>query len=217
MSNLHWWGFRSYMPPVVPSVRSFTVAAEVSGTTLSVTKPTGVVNGDVVSILTRRSAGGSGIAVSCTGFTVRQTAVATDATDYNYFDILDRTIDGSEGSSFSVNVSSSQFYSAIAIAVKDTSGIDVSAKFETVAYSLSRRLPTVTTTVDNCLLIGGYGLFFTPSPATSPSGWTQVATTTNVWGYSKVAATAGATGNTDFNDASVFELPPGAVAAYKPL
>lgn len=203
-----------------PILQSTTQASEVYSTSITITKPSGVAVGDVIVIAVRTV--NNGVTTSLSGFTQQVDGSSTDSTDYNNLDIWTRVADGSEASTFSVALSSLTYSAAVAFRVSGSSGTITAAKFDTNAgYTQSRRLPTVTTPSAFNLLIGVHTLFYTTVLGTTPAGWTAsvVATKTGgevMWSFQKNAAAAGATGNTDFDETGVFELPVAGVIALAP-
>lgn len=129
-----------------------------------------------------------------------------------------RIADGSEGSTFSVGVSCSGG-SAYVHRYTGASGVDVSASWSGGAWTLSRRLTSVTTTGSDRLVVGAFFSFAGENDSPAPSGWTKdyseggADDTGFVW--SKTAASAGATGNTDFDETDNYTLRVGITVALK--
>src|SRR5579875_3744211 len=83
-----------------------TTAAYPGGTSLSISKPAGVVSGDVIVIWVLNSAGA---AASCTGFT------ALNSTALDGEGLLWRTADGTEGSAFTLSFGGTSTSGAVAV------------------------------------------------------------------------------------------------------
>ena len=129
-----------------------------------------------------------------------------------------RIADGSEGSTFSVGVSCSGG-SAYVHRYTGASGVDVSASWSGGAWTLSRRLTSVTTTGSDRLVVGAFFSFAGENDSPAPSGWTkdysEGITDDSGFVWSKTAASAGATGNTDFNETDNYTLRVGITIALK--
>jgi hypothetical protein len=183
-------------------------------TSTTISKPTGVAAGDLLTVFVNVQNAAASLAV--TGFTSR--AVATSGSEQRGA-LFDRVADGSEGSTFTITTTAGTQLSAVALRI---SGVDA-APFDANAtddsgggYVLERSFDTVTTTVDGDIVLGFLG-GRQALDTTTVSGWTL---TLNAgpqnYVYSKTQTTAGATGVTNFNQPTTFDAWCSITAAYKP-
>lgn len=202
--------------PVV-STKAFT--AQTTTASLTITKPASLAAGDLIVILVATFSNKTANSIS--GFTLRASTTATDGTDVLKIYLFDKIATGSEPASYTCTMSGSTICQAAAFRITGASAspYQTSGTWNTTAlggYVLDRRLPTVTTTSANNLLIGFHQAWYGTN-SNSPSGWTaQYTDQSDTYVYNKAAAAAGATGNTDFNDASTWNLCASIVAAYAP-
>ena len=96
-----------------PTVQNFTSAS----TSFAVTKASGVVAGDLILLY----CAGAGVAYSCPGFA----AYASASPSGMYGQILARTADGTEGSTFTVTASNSQVAAIGQVVIAGPCSIDV--------------------------------------------------------------------------------------------
>lgn len=203
--------------PAAPAVASkaFT-AMSFTTTSLSITKPASIAVGDLIVVLTAHYTAGVS-ASSVTGFTRRGSVTTTDGTDTLIITAFDRIADGTEGATFALTLSGTTNVQAAALRVTGASSSPyvTMSTWASNGYKLERRLPSVTTTSANNLLIGWHHAWYGTN-SNAPSGWTAQYTDQNdAYLYNKVASAAGATGNTDFDDASTYNLTASIVLAYK--
>jgi hypothetical protein len=199
---------------------ALTVTTSNSGgidvTTLNVNKPAGVTTGDRVAIYVSWVTFGGASINTPSGFTSVQNVASTSGGDSNKLTMFEKTLDGSEGSTFTVTFTATAYVSIVAVGVDAVSARDATATWTNASYTANRKLPGLTTAGATRTVVGAYSTFFTPSPTTSPAGWTSLGSDGNLFVFYKQFPTAGATGDTDFNDPVVFELPVAITAAYAP-
>lgn len=154
-----------------PAWVSTTTATTAGATSLAVSKPASVAAGDLLfGHLTVRNTETLTIP---TGFTVARAHVAGVWQTHTCY----RIADGSEGATFSWSWSSST--KAVAsmsriTGAHQTSPLNVAGTAATVTASATATAPTITTTVDECLLIG-------VAASADNSSWTSPGTMTERW------------------------------------
>lgn len=202
--------------PVV-STKAFTATTTTSS--LTITKPASLAAGDLIVICVATFSNQTANSIS--GFTLRASTTATDGADVLKIYLFDKIATGSEPANYTCTMSGSTICQAAAFRITGAAASPyvTSGTWNTTSlggYVLERRLPTVTTTSANNLLIGFHQAWYGTN-SNSPSGWTaQYTDQSDTYVYNKTAASAGATGNTDFNDASTWNLCGSIVAAYAP-
>lgn len=191
-----------------PSIRSTGKATQGGGTSFTIPKPTGAATGDWVILFVIYTPDGTGAsASSVTGFGTSVTRARTGSgIEHNVVEIYAREIDGTEGSNFSVTLDNWGYYDGYAICVQDTAGVDTTSKSEWSAYVLERRLQTLTTAQANELVLACGALWYSGTFESTPSGWTSVDSDNNNEVWQRSYASAGATGTTNFDSASTYEL-----------
>lgn len=185
-------------------------------TSLAVNKPAGVTTGDRVSIYVSWVTFAGASINTPSGFTSVQSVNSNDTSDFNRLTLFEKVLDGSEGSSFTITFTAATYITIVAVGIDSTSARDATATWTNTAYTANRKLPGLTTAGATRTMVGAYSTYFTPSPTTSPAGWTALDSQGNLFLFYKQVPSAGATGDTNFNDPVVFELPVAITAAYAP-
>src|ERR1035441_8176344 len=178
-----------------PTVQDFTAAA----TTFAVTKATGVVAGDLILLY----CAGGGVAYSCPGFA----GYASVSSAGTYGQILARTADGTEVSTFTVTASNSQVAAIGQVVVAGPCSIDVVGA-SAGATSTNPTATGLTVAGSNELLIwfgsaiNSGSAVGTPVATTIPSGFTSRVTSTSSTAFladvlvcDNTAVASGATGS----------------------
>jgi hypothetical protein len=186
-----------------------TEATSDSSTSPSVSKPTGTAAGDlliaVFDLFRWTSSTLPSVSSAPSGFTLIGTVTSQSGTDSLRQSVYYRIADGTEGSTFSGTTSAdwTGFFVHRFTGAHATTPINTSASWSSGGWSLNRRFPSVTTTAADCLLVANWHIW--SADPISPSGWTQewdIDGGDNDQLWSKLQASAGASGNTNFNDAS---------------
>ena len=201
----------------VPVLSTKALTAYTTTASLTITKPASLASGDLIVIFVVTYSTQTPTSIS--GFTKRGTTVTTTSgADTLTVTLFDKIATGSEPASYTATMSASTACQAVAMRVTGASATPyvTQAGYESDAYLLQRRLPTVTTTTANNLLIGLHQAWYGAN-SNAPSGWTAEYTDQNdLYLYRKTAAGAGATGNTDFDDSTEYNLTASIVVAYAP-
>lgn len=190
--------------------------------------PTGAAVGDIILLVVNLWEWGTystapTVSSTPSGFTAISNANQAAGDGFNWLRqyLYYRVVTGSEGSSVSIALSAS-YSDAYTHLITDTAGVHVSTTWTGGAWTLSRRLATVTTTVDDCLVIGTLHTYAGEDDSPAPSGWTYeysvdpLGASDGGFVWSKVKSTAGATGNTDFNETDNYTLRVGHTVTFKP-
>lgn len=179
-----------------PSIRGSANPATGTGTTATGTVPAGAVIGDIIGFALEVD-----VAVAVTkpaAFTLNRRTATADQILETYL----RVVDGSEVASYDWTFASNDFCCSMFL-IKDAVGSTTPHKEagQTNAGSTTVTAPSLTTTVDGCLLVGFFGGdISTPGVTTYTSGMTAEITdiSTANWAnlaiYTEAQATAGATG-----------------------
>lgn len=189
---------------VQPSVRSGTSIEIGTTSSPSISKPSGAASGDRVLIFLSTE---DSTTVTCTarptlftrlggGTEADPVVIDTTGGDMRGF-IYQKTLDGSEGSSFSFTMSASTYMSAAAICVQNPGAIS-SAVYETadVVGGDSGRLLAVTLSATQLAL--AFGITYLNGPVASVTNWTEPTGSTTIGFYR--TTTLGT--NQAFNNAS---------------
>lgn len=192
-----------------PSLRAVGTGNSYSGTNGTLAKPSGVVEGDL--LLAFLCADGTNSPISWAtripaGWAIAEENLATGGTFITHGAVAYKIAGASEPSTyaFSFDLQSGTGIIVAYQGVNTTTPINVSAKQENASSASSHPIPSVTTTVNDCLVVACYqhrgnnGV-----PYTEPSGWTERvdykgATSNSNFGVAdKVFTTSGATGTTN--------------------
>lgn len=186
-------------------------------TTTTITKPTGTTTGNLILIAVGTLSQTATVTVS--GFTTRVTSTSYVAGDPQRLTVLERISDNSEGASFTISTSGGCQLAALVVRV---TGLDTASPYQTSAaansngnYIREHNFPTVTTTSANEFLLGllsGRNAL----DSTTISGWTLGTSTGGLYVYTNTASSAGATGVTNFNQSTTYDLWASGVVAYNP-
>lgn len=164
-------------------------------TTLSVTKPSGVVSGDtVVIVVVGHNFSNSAHGFSISGFASRS---ANSSDGYTAVEIFDKLAGGSEPGTYTVNITNGAYTSAFAYRISGSAVFDAQASADSAgAFDGAHNIPSATATATNTLAIAGH-TNWTDALSASPGGWTQLGPVDTV-GYSfhRTFAASGATGST---------------------
>jgi hypothetical protein len=136
--------------PVVESVATGGNATPTSP--LSVPLPSGISSGDLLIVFV--SNGSSRTATTPTGWTL----VAGTSNSGGFYRVYQRIADGTEGSTLSVTLSNTANFNSVAFRISGhnaTTPVNVSATDNTSNNVVS---PSVTTTVENCLVLRMQGI-----------------------------------------------------------
>ncbi len=194
--------------PVVQSQSADTVVST-NGDNIVITKPSGVVSGDLMLMFL--STDGNTVLNTLSGWTVVE-ETTTSAGDKCTLTILSKVAGGSEPADYTFTGGGNQTRAGIIFRIdgqhatfKDVSGIDNTGNSNTPTA------PTVTTTVANCLVLCSYAQDDDSAPNTHPGSTTELAdfdsgggaspaSTLGVASYTQVSA--GATGTRAWSDAN---------------
>ncbi|MCU1472277.1 PKD domain-containing protein [Amnibacterium sp.] len=174
-----------------------------AATAVTITKPTGLVDGDVLVANINADANPSITAPS--GWTA-VTGALTDSTFarvFSYYKVV--TTASSEPSSYTFTLSAAEKWNG---GITDFHGVDTATVWDTAAATKvsttsvsTLAVPSVTTVTPGAMLVGGDGVNSTTATLTAPSGWTEAwegdAGQDVDFGY-KALPTAGATGTSTF-------------------
>lgn len=190
-----------------PTIRAVGAGNSYSGSNSTLAKPSGVVEGDLlIAIL---SADGPNSTISWAsripaGWAIAEENLATGGTFVTHGAVAYKIAGASEPSTYAFSFGDQSGCGAIVAyqGVNQTTPINASAKQENVASATAHPIPSVTTTVADCLAIaiyqhrGNNGV-----PYTEPAGWTEridykgAVCNSNFGVADKVFASSGATGS----------------------
>jgi hypothetical protein len=184
-----------------PSFRAAATASGASSTSVTVNKPAGTAQDDILIALVYIEHATATITAPSGWALVRDSLQSGPAGfDYRHVTYWKRA-GGSEPSSYQWSFSASAYREAFVIAVQGcaTSGspIDVEAATVNANQNDAPAAPSVTTTVADTLLVGVYTTADGGNAAWSPgsSGMTERVDSVSLVGYDVVQASAGATGS----------------------
>jgi hypothetical protein len=161
-------------PPPSLGVRSSATANSGGATSGSVTvsKPAGVVAGDVM-LFTFGTHDDPGTITAPTGWTlVNFTPHAVSAGTRAY--VYRRTVDGTEGSSFTFTLATNRTWAAGIVAIKGATAVPAAAGGQSQTSTVSITAPSVTPGAGDHLLIGVFTIRDASRTITAPTGMTQV-------------------------------------------
>jgi PKD repeat protein len=166
-----------------PPAGSVTAGASTTGTStaavtaVTVGKPAGVTNGDVLIAQITANANPS-IASAPSGWStvISPLSISTGARVFVYYHVV--TNAAAEPASYTWQLSAAQKWNAV---VSDFHGVNATTPFDTAAstrvdttYSATTvAVPGVTTATSGAMLVGGVGLDSSATGITQPSGWTE--------------------------------------------
>jgi hypothetical protein len=192
-----------------PSLRAVGTGNAYIGTNSTLDKPAGVVAGDLLLAILCADGPNDPIPWATripAGWSIAEEDLATGGTFKTHGAVAYKVAGASEPSTYAFSFGA-QAGTGIVVAyqgVNTTTPINVSAKQENGSATTAHPLPSVTTTVGDCLAVAVYqhrgnnGV-----PYTEPSGWTErvdfkgAASNSNFGVADKAFVSAGATGTTD--------------------
>ena len=214
MANQGWWGQRLEYVKTPPSyVFNESLGDYDYARDLSIAKPT-VSVGDIllinVDFMEWSGTGAPSVVTPPTGFTLIDSDVADGADSTNHVAqfLYGRVIDGSEGSTFSVTGSAGiEWTRMFCLVVTGGSALGAANSWNGGPWTLARRLPGITTTEDNSLVLAFTNCWDADVGSPRPSGWTEAGDIGDqMIMFSKVVTTAGAIGNTDYDETDLWTL-----------
>jgi hypothetical protein len=182
-----------------PSFRAAATAAGASSTSVTVNKPSGTAENDVLLALLFIEHASATVTPPSSWTLVRDSLQAGGSVDYRHVTYWKRA-GGSEPSSYQWSFSASAYREAFVIAVQGctTSGSPIDVEGATVngGQNDSPVAPSVTTTVADCLLCCFYTTLDGGNAVWSPgsSGMTERVDSVSIAGYDVAQAAAGASG-----------------------